>query len=77
MKTGQNKETFEEDKFVEELDELLKKHGIERFNGIIHFENRARIICHAPTNEEEKENANEYSMLMKYIGSFETHNKKS
>lgn len=67
---------YKEDKFVEELDALLKKHEIERFTGIIHLEGRARVLCHAPTTEEERENANEYSRLMRYIGSYETESVK-
>jgi hypothetical protein len=58
-----------EDKFLEELNDLLKKHNIERFTGILHLESVARILAHAPTPEEEKETLAEYFELMNFTGS--------
>jgi hypothetical protein len=65
-----------EDKFIEELTELLKKHKIEKFTGMIHLEERVRLLSHAPTHEEEVEHTKEYKRLVNMIGSFETENIK-
>jgi len=64
------------EEFVKEVDELLKKHKVERFTGMIHLEERVRLLSHAPTSEEEVENTKEYTRLVNLIGSFETENVK-
>jgi hypothetical protein len=65
-----------EDKFIEELSDLLKKHNIERFTGFLNLDNRIRLTAHAPTEEEEKETLAEYFKLMDFIGSLEKDNIK-
>lgn len=64
------------EKFVNELEKLIKKHRIEKCVAIIPLDEEVKLCCSAPTHEEELETSKEFTRLMNCIGSFETENIK-